>query len=92
MDRVTKAQKQNIIDSLKDPVQNIFIAAKHTSELRDIDFKGQRADELSVEEVKIIATRYNRGPHLRLKEIEKNMSYGKSISKRKDHLEGLLND
>lgn len=92
LEHITEAQKNHIINSLKDPVQNIILAAKHLGDLRDIDFEGRGMDELSVEQIKVIATRYNRGPHLSQQEIRNDMQYGEAITNRKDILEELLYD
>ena len=89
---LTNVQRKAIISSLKDPRQNIFIAAKHLSDLRNIDFKGVGAKQLTTDQVKVIGTRYNRGGGLSLQSIMKNMSYGEFIVNRKSLLEGLLND
>jgi hypothetical protein len=92
-------QEQIIIDSLKDPRQNIFIAAAHLAELRDIDFKGKNADQMGPDEIKLTATRYNWGPDLSLEDIKKDTSYGDTIinketiiteSLREDNLDGAV--
>jgi hypothetical protein len=75
-DSLDTEQEQMIIDSLKDPKQNIFIAAAHLADLRDIDFQGKSADQMGSEEIKLTATRYNRGPDLSLEDIKKDTSYG----------------
>ena len=60
------------------------------SNLRDIDFKGKTADQLTNEEIKVIATRYNRGAGLSLTQIKKNLSYGQAIVKRLTLLQKLI--
>jgi hypothetical protein len=91
-DKLTEVQREAIISSLKEPGQNIFIAAKHLSDLRNIDYKGVGANQLKEDQVKVIGTRFNRGRGLSLESIMKNMSYGEFIVKRKALLEELLND
>jgi hypothetical protein len=61
-DKLTDEQREQIVDSLKDPRQNIFIAAKHLSDLRDIEFPGVGSDEMTLEEMMVIAGRFNVGP------------------------------
>jgi hypothetical protein len=91
-DKITEVQREAIISSLKDPRQNIFMAAKHLSDLRNIDFKGVEAKQLTEDQVKVIGTRFNRGGGLSLQSIMKNLSYGEFIIKRKSLIEELLND
>jgi soluble lytic murein transglycosylase-like protein len=43
---LSPSQRRMLIESLKDPTQNIFIAAKHLADLRDKDFKGVRGADL----------------------------------------------
>ncbi|MBC6419302.1 MAG: hypothetical protein GDA44_11270 [Prochloron sp. SP5CPC1] len=64
------AEESNLlVESLQDHRQNVFIAAKHLSDLRDVDFPGRTADSLSRDEIMVIAGRYNRGPELPLDEL-----------------------
>ena len=92
LENLTDSQRRIIIKSIKDPVQNILISAKHLSELRDIDFKGKISSHLTIDDVKVIATRYNRGPNLSIDKIRDNMSYGTFITKRKSLLGDMLNE
>lgn len=87
---LTGTQRDEIINSLKDPRQNIFLAAAHLAQLRDIDFPGQGASELSTEEIRATATRFNRGPDLSLEQIRQNTSYGDVIINRRERLQELL--
>ena len=87
---VEPQQERDLINMLKNPKENIFLAARHLAQLRNIDFKGIAADKLTMEQIEIIATRYNRGPDLSVEKIKENLSYGKSISKRKDKLAAMI--
>ena len=87
---VSDTQRRYIINSLKQPQTNIFIAAKHISDLRDIYFKGVPAKRLSREQIKIIATRYNRGPDISFNELIKDMSNGATVLKRWNRMSILL--
>jgi hypothetical protein len=90
--KITEVQREAIISSLKDARQNIFMATKHLSDLRNIDFKGMGAKQLTEDQVKVIGTRFNRGGGLSLQSIMNNLSYGEFIMKRKSLFEELLND
>ena len=70
--------KKLVIDSLIDPVQNIYMAAKHLDILRNVDFFGKTSSELNDEAIQIIASRYNLGPDVSFSDA-KNWSYGKTI-------------
>ena len=77
MDRTDINSK--VIDSLKDPISNIYLAAAHLSELKNVDFSNKKTDELTDEDLIIIATRYNWGSTISLENLKKDLSYGKSI-------------
>jgi hypothetical protein len=83
-------QKKAIISSLQDPSMNIFIAAKHLSDLRNRDFRGTAAPAMTREQIEVIATRFNKGSGRSVSEIKKDLDYGKDITKRWGHLNALL--
>lgn len=83
-------QKKAIISSLQDPSTNIFIAAKHLSDLRDLDFRGTTASAMTREQIEVIATRFNRGSGGSIAEIKKNLDHGRDITKRWGRLNKLL--
>jgi len=83
--------RAKIIESLKDPVQNIYIAAKHLSDLRNVDAKGKASSQMTKGDIKNAATRYNRGSGLSLNKILQNLSYGKSIYKHEKEINDALN-
>ena len=84
-------QRDQILETLEDPVQSIFLAAKHISDLRDVDFKGIHASALTSSDVQIIGARYNQGPEVSLDRLKKDLSYGKAITRRWSLLGKLLN-
>jgi len=87
---LTDEQRDRIVTSLEDPVQNIFIAAKYLSDLRDRDFKGVSAPQLTMDQIEVIGKRYNAGAGPSIEKIRANLDYGKTITKRWDHLAELL--
>ena len=89
-DTYTENQKQATIESLENPIQNIYMAAKHLDVLRNVDFYGVSADELSDEDIQSIASRYNLGPEVD-KELAMSWSYGKSIISNRDMILEALN-
>ncbi len=77
-------KRDKIIASLKDPIQNIYMTACHLNVLRNVDFAGKNANDLTEDEIKITASRYNIGP-----EPEKNAivtDYGQAIYDNKDDI------
>jgi hypothetical protein len=88
--KLTGEQQSMLVSSLKNSRENIFIAAKHLADLRDVDFRGKGAASMVQEDIQVTATRFNRGPDLSLDSIKKNMSYGRSILKRAAQISGLL--
>jgi RHS repeat-associated protein len=87
---LTDAQRTEIVKSLKDPSQSIFIAAKHLSDLRNIDAPGKAGKDLTTDDVKVIGARYNQGPDKSLADVKKDLSYGQSITNRWTQLGRLL--
>jgi hypothetical protein len=65
-ENATKKQTSDVIKALKDPVQNIYIAAKHLSDIIALRFDGKSADELTDEEIQMAAAMYNIGPNTAL--------------------------
>lgn len=88
---LTDFQRNEIISSLKNPIENIYIAAMHLSDLRDVDFLGKTAGQLSDDDIKVIASRYNRGPHLSIEKIKENLSYGNSLFRHLTRISNALN-
>jgi hypothetical protein len=77
-------QIDETIKSLEDPVQQIFISAIHLSHLRDIDFKGVSAAEMTDTQISITAERYNRGGAISMNSIINNPNgYGARILQNK---------
>ena len=87
---LTNYSRDAIINSLKDNIQGIYIAAKHLSYLRNIDYKGMGAVDLTEEQVRNIATRYNLGPSKSLNEIENTSGYGQHVVNFRKTLEEIL--
>jgi RHS repeat-associated protein len=87
---LTDAQRTEIVNSLKDPAQSIFIAAKHLSDLRNVDTPGKAGKDLTTDDIKVIGARYNQGPDKPLADVKKDLSYGQSITKRWGALGALL--
>lgn len=83
-------QRQQVLATLNDPVESIFLAAKHISDLRDVDSKGKNASELTTFDVQIIGARYNQGPLVPLDRLKNDLSYGERITARWTLLGSLL--
>jgi hypothetical protein len=88
-DQLSDSDKDTLMKCLQSADSELAVVARHLWKLKQIDFAGQK--ELGKYEIRIIATRYNRGPDLTLKEILRNTSYGDFIIYRKyDQIQKLL--
>jgi len=85
-------QESLIIGSLGNARQNIFVAASHLADLRDVDFPNLSANSMTIGQMRVTATRFNRGPSLTIEQIRQNLSYGNSIINRFAQLYNLLHD
>ena len=65
-------------------------AAKHLAQLKNIDYPDVPSRELTLNEMKVIANRYNMGSILSLETI-KQYDYGKRFWDRKVDMDRLLN-
>ena len=71
-------------------VFNIEIAARHLRQLIDHDGLQKESSFLTMDDVRIVGARYNRGIGLSLEEIKKNTSYGDFIVRFWSRFKGLL--
>ncbi len=85
-------KRQQIIASLKDPIQNIYMAAAHLSLLRNIDYAGKGAADLTDEEIGILSSRYNIGPDASLEYVQAYNGYGDRVLNNKDYILKSLNE
>jgi hypothetical protein len=89
---LTSDQRTSLIGLLTNPSANIFVAAKHLSDLRDLDFRGVSASNLTGDQIQVIATRYNRGSEISISAVRANMSYGDTILRWWPRMIGLLGE
>lgn len=75
------SQLRALAECLQKDVFNVELAGKHLRQL--IDYDGLQSDppRLSMDEIKIVGARYNRGIGVSLEEIKKNTSYGDFIAR-----------
>ena len=74
---------------LSDPKMSIMFAARHLAQLKNIDYPDVPASELTLDEMKVIANRYNMGSSLPLEEI--GYDYGIRFWERLADMDKLLN-
>ena len=89
-DSLNEKDKQRLVECLQNSDNNLAISAKHLWQLKQIDFPNQTS--LGAYEIRVIGTRYNRGPDLTLPLILRNTSYGDSIVRKSGWLQKLLDD
>ena len=89
---LTTKNQFEILMKLENRSLNIDISAAHLSRLRKQDFPNNYSPDMSEDEIKVVATRYNRGPNtdVSLEEIKKNLSYGEKIIANRNRIQALL--
>lgn len=78
---MSTTQLRGLASCLQKDVFNIEVVARHLRKLIDHDGLQKNPPLLSIDQVRIVGARYNRGIELSLDEIGKNMSYGDFIVK-----------
>jgi len=87
--QLSEGDKTALVNCLQNADNDLAIVAKHLWQLKEIDFPGKR--EIGKSEMRIIGTRYNRGPDLTLERVLRDTSYGDFIVNRiYERVEGLL--
>ena len=76
-DRLSADDQSKLVDCLQNASNDLRIVAEHLWQLKQIDFP--KVTLLRAYEIRIIATRYNRGPDLSLQTILQDTSYGDFI-------------
>jgi len=85
--------KKEVVQSLiHDHAFAIFVCAKHLSDLRDLFFPAQGADDLSDDDLVTLGARYDHGPDQPVEMVRKDLSYGRRIIGRREILARLLTD
>jgi len=84
-------QQRGIIDFLSSDEKNLLIVGRHLCDLIACDFGQAKLCTLTDEQIRIVATRYNRGAHLSLEKIKQNTHYGDRVLEKKHHVIKLLN-
>ncbi|MCX4633170.1 hypothetical protein [Streptomyces sp. NBC_01443] len=61
---LTDAQRQVVVDAVKDPAKNIFIASEYLAQLKaESSFADVPPEEMTREQMRELAARYNGGPY-----------------------------
>jgi len=92
-DNLSTEQEHEIIEKLQEPETNIDLVARHLDSLRNHDGFPADPDQLTDEQIAVIATRYNRGVEPSLEDIQANPDYGNLLIRLRNEglLENLLN-
>ena len=94
-DKISETRQRLIIDMLKDVNTNVLLSTKYLAYLRDKEFKGKSADQLTKTDIEVIATRYNRGETETLEELlnsTQRREHGINLTNRWDDLKKLMNN
>lgn len=78
---MSHSELSGLATCLQKDIFNIQIVAKHLRQLIDRDKLQPTPPSLTMDEVKIVGARYNRGSGLTLEQIKRNTSYGEFIVK-----------
>lgn len=78
---MSSTQLRNLALCLEKDVFNIDIVARHLRQIIDHDRLQKNPPSLTMDNIRIVGARYNRGMELSLDQIKKNMSYGNFIVK-----------
>lgn len=87
---MSTTQLRGLASCLQRDIFNIDVAARHLRQLIDHDGLQKGLPLLTMDQVRIVGARYNRGIGLSLDEIKKNTSYGDFIVKFWPRFTGLL--
>ncbi|HEX2297005.1 MAG TPA: hypothetical protein VHH34_00560 [Pseudonocardiaceae bacterium] len=81
-------QRDEVRSALQDPAQNIFVAAKHLSDLKaETGFAHVPADEMTVGHYAELAARYNGGPHWQETQAQ---DYGRYVAEHRHTVQEVL--
>jgi hypothetical protein len=81
--------EKKLAEVLSDPKMSIMFAARHLAMLKNIDFPDIPTDELTDDDVVVIANRYNMGGDVPIEAIRQHY-YGQRFMDRMDIIEKLL--
>ena len=82
----------SIVRSLNDPVMNIYIAAKHLSDLRHTHYPDADKERMTVEQIRGLSVRYNRGSGLSEDQVNLNPSYGDDLLENRRRVANALRE
>jgi hypothetical protein len=88
--KMSATEFRNLAACLQTDVFNIEVVAQHLRQLIDHDRLQSSPPDLTMDQVRIVGARYNRGMGLSLDEIKKNTRYGDFIVKFWPRFSGLL--
>ena len=89
--QMSNSELRTLAGCLQRDVFNINIVARHLRMLIDHDgLQAANSSDLTMDQVRIVGARYNRGVGLSLEQIRRNLSYGNFIVRIWDRLTELL--
>lgn len=89
-DNLTDAQRTEITDAVKDPAQNIYIAAEYLAQLKaESGFGNVPPEEMTEEQMQELAARYNGGPYYQSDDAQ---AYGRAFHGRREQVKEALGE
>lgn len=81
-------QREALIVCLSQDETNLSVVAKHLADLRRLDFPAGSA--WNDDQIRVVGSRYNRGPDLSPQKLRNNTSYGDFILRNRFHILDLM--
>jgi hypothetical protein len=88
---LSNSELRQLAFCLQNDVYNIEICARHLRQLIDHDGLQKHPPNLTMDQIRIVGARYNRGTRPSLESIRKNTSYGDFIVRSWSSLSAMLN-
>ncbi len=76
INHLSDSQQTKLVSDMQHPINSLYIAAAHLSDLRNKDYPNLDASKFTDEHIKMLALRYNQGPSKPLAKLKEMPWYG----------------
>ncbi|MFI5689716.1 hypothetical protein [Streptomyces sp. NPDC051636] len=88
LERLTDAQRDQVVGAVKDPTQNIFVASEYLAQLKaESGFADVPPEQMTREQMQELAARYNGGPYYQDPNAQ---AYGRGFDRKLDDAKEAL--
>ncbi|MDI3402437.1 lysozyme family protein [Streptomyces cavernicola] len=85
---LTDLQREQVVDAVKDPAKNIYIASEYLAQLKaESEFANVPPEQMTPEQMQELAARYNGGPYY---ENEQAQNYGRDFDSHREEAKRAL--